>query len=117
MGMSKGTVVYTNHYLFQNRNLLRPYNEPPPPVNDTYPKPQIKVFYFIMGNTKMENDSDIREGNEKYYLYLQYLYELLLQKLNVNTEFKKSNNMGINEYNYDLTRAFLTLFSQIVTGL
>jgi hypothetical protein len=25
--------------------------------------------------------------------------------------------MGINEYNYDLTRAFLTLFSQIVTGL
>jgi hypothetical protein len=49
-----------------------------------------------MGNTKMENiyifpgtsseeidniienDSDIKEGNERKYLYPQYLYELLL---------------------------------------
>jgi hypothetical protein len=86
-----------------------------------------------MGNTKMENkhifpgtsseeidniienDSDIREGNEKNYLYSQYLYDLLLQKSNVNIEFRKHNDMGIKEYNYEWTRAFHTFFLQIVT--
>jgi hypothetical protein len=43
--------------------------------------------------------------------------ELLLQKTNVNIEFIKPNNMGINEYNYEWTRAFHTLFSEIVTEL
>jgi hypothetical protein len=37
----------------------------------------------------IENDSDIREGNEKQYLYPQYLYELFLQMPNVNIEFRK----------------------------
>jgi hypothetical protein len=54
----------------------------------------------------IENDLDIREGNEKNYLYPQYLYELLLQKPNVNIEFRKFNNIGIKEYNYEWTRIF-----------
>jgi hypothetical protein len=46
-----------------------------------------------------ENDLDIREGNERKYLYPHYLYEL------------------IKEYNYEWTRAFHTLFSQIISEL
>jgi hypothetical protein len=65
----------------------------------------------------IENDSDIREGNEKNYLYPQYSYELLLQKPNVNIEFRKPDNMGIREYNYEWTRGFHTLFSQIISEL
>jgi hypothetical protein len=38
IGMSPGTVVYRNHYLFQNRKLSRPYNEPPLAVDVSYPK-------------------------------------------------------------------------------
>jgi hypothetical protein len=48
----------------------------------------------------IENDSNVREGNERKYLYPQYLYKLLLQRKDINIEFKKPNDMGINEYNY-----------------
>jgi hypothetical protein len=65
----------------------------------------------------IENDSNIREDNERKYLYPQYLYEPLLQKINVNIQFKKSNDMRIKEYNYEWARAFHTLFLQIVTEL
>jgi hypothetical protein len=68
-------------------------------------------------DNSIENDLNIREGNEKTYLYPQYLYELLLQKPNINIEFRKPNNMGIKEYNNEWTRAFHTLFLQIVTEL
>jgi hypothetical protein len=65
----------------------------------------------------IENDLDIREGNERKYLYPQYLYELLLEKTNVNIQFIKTNKMGINECNYEWTRPFHTLFLEIVTEL
>jgi hypothetical protein len=55
IGMSNGIASYRNLYLFQNRNLPRSYNQPPPCMNVSYTKPWIKVFYFIMDNTKMEN--------------------------------------------------------------
>jgi hypothetical protein len=45
------------------------------------------------------------------------LYELLLQRKDINIEFKKPNDMKINNYNYEWTRAFHTLFSEIVTEL
>jgi hypothetical protein len=32
-------------------------------------------------DNSIDNDSNIKEGNEKNYLYPQYLYDLLLQKL------------------------------------
>jgi hypothetical protein len=85
-----------------------------------------------MGNTKMENqyifpgtlsdeidnsienDSNIREGNEKNYLYPQYLYELLLQKPNLNIEFRKPNNIGIKEYNYEWIRVFQNLEKSVI---
>jgi hypothetical protein len=38
MGMSARTAGYRIYFLFQNRNLPSPYNEPPPLVNVTYPK-------------------------------------------------------------------------------
>jgi hypothetical protein len=135
MKVSPRTVAYTNYYLFQNRNLPKPYNIPPSAEDVTYPKPEIKVFYFIMCNTKMENqyiflrtssdeidnliegDSEIREGNEKHYFYPLYLYELLLQRKDINIEFNKPNNIGIKEHNYEWTREFHTLFSQIVREL
>jgi hypothetical protein len=49
----------------------------------------------------IQNDSNIREGNESHYLYPQYLYELLLQRKDINIEFNKPNNIGIKEYNYE----------------
>jgi hypothetical protein len=39
MGTSKPTASYRNHYLFQDRNLPRPYNEFPSSSNVTDPKP------------------------------------------------------------------------------
>jgi hypothetical protein len=39
MGMRKRTASYRNHFLFQNRNLPKPHNEPPQPTHVTYPKP------------------------------------------------------------------------------
>jgi hypothetical protein len=77
----------------------------------------MKDRYIFLGNefdeidNSIDNDSNIKEGNEKNYLYPQYLYDLLLQKPNVNIEFIKSNNIGKNEYNYEWTRAFHMLFS------
>jgi hypothetical protein len=65
----------------------------------------------------IENDLNAREGNERKYLYPQYLYELLLQRKDINIEFKNPNNMKINNYNYEWTRAFHTLFSEIDTEL
>jgi hypothetical protein len=38
MGISPYTVAYRNHFLFQNRRLPRPYNEPLLSVNVNYPK-------------------------------------------------------------------------------
>jgi hypothetical protein len=58
----------------------------------------------------IENDSNVREGNERKYLYPQYLYELLLQRKDINIEIKKPNNIGIKEYNYvdkSISYAFL----------
>jgi hypothetical protein len=68
-------------------------------------------------NDFIENDSNVRESNERKYLYPQYLYELLLQRKDIRIEFNKPNNMKINNYNYEWTRAFHTLFSEIVTEL
>jgi hypothetical protein len=65
----------------------------------------------------IENDSNAKDGNESHYLYPQYLYELLLQRKDINIEFNKPNNMKINNYNYEWTRAFHILFLQIVTEL
>jgi hypothetical protein len=65
----------------------------------------------------IENDSNVKEGNERFYTYPQYLYELLLQRKDINIEFNKPNNMKINNYYYELTRAFHMLFSEIVTEL
>jgi hypothetical protein len=42
----------------------------------------------------IENDLNVREDNERKYLYPQYLYELLWQRKDINIEFKKDNNMG-----------------------
>jgi hypothetical protein len=68
----------------------------------------MKVFYFIICNTKIENqyifpgtssdeidnlienDSNVRECNEKHYLYREYLYELLLQKPNAKNIVQKA---------------------------
>jgi hypothetical protein len=36
MGMTARTAGYRNHFLFQNRNLPRPYNEPPPLMDIIY---------------------------------------------------------------------------------
>jgi hypothetical protein len=47
MGMTGRTAGYRNLFLFQNRNLPRPYNEPPR-TNIINPKPWIYEFYFIM---------------------------------------------------------------------
>jgi hypothetical protein len=52
-------------------------------------------------NVFIENDSNVREGNERKYLYPQHLYELLLQRKDINIEFKKPNNVWINEYYYE----------------
>jgi hypothetical protein len=65
----------------------------------------------------IENDLNVREGNERKYLYPQYLYELLLQRKDINIEFKKPNNMWIKEYKCEWTTAFHLPFSQIVTKL
>jgi hypothetical protein len=37
----------------------------------------------------IENDPNIKEGNEDYFAYPQNLYTLLLQKKDVNIEFIK----------------------------
>jgi hypothetical protein len=65
----------------------------------------------------IEKDSDIKEWYKSYYLYPQYLYELLLQKKDANIGFLKSNDVEINEYNYKWTRAFHSIFSPIVIEL
>jgi hypothetical protein len=65
----------------------------------------------------IENDLNGRECNERKYLYPQYLYYLLLRRKDINIEFKKPNDMKTNNYNYEWTRAFHTLFLQIVTEL
>jgi hypothetical protein len=65
----------------------------------------------------VKNNLNIREDNERKYLYPQYLYGLLLQRKYINTEFKKPDNMGIKEYHYECTTAFNTIFSPIVTEL
>jgi hypothetical protein len=69
-------------------------------------------FYEI--DAFIETDSNIREGNERKYLYPQYLYELLLHNTNVKIEFKKPNDMGVKEYNYEWTKAFHTIFLQML---
>jgi hypothetical protein len=38
MGTSPRTRAYRNHFLFQNRRLPTPYNEPPQRVDIKYPK-------------------------------------------------------------------------------
>jgi hypothetical protein len=62
----------------------------------------------------IKNDSNIAEGNKRKYLYPQYLYELLLQKPNVNIEFINPDNVGAKEYNYEWTRAFHIFFYKLL---
>jgi hypothetical protein len=38
----------------------------------------------------IESYLNVREGNERKYFYPQYLYELLLQRKDINIEFKKT---------------------------
>jgi hypothetical protein len=83
----------------------------------------MKNDYIFLGtaseeiNKNINNDSNIREDNEKHYLYPQYLYQLLFQKKNVNFELIKPDNMDINKYNYEWTRVFHTIFSKIIVYL
>jgi hypothetical protein len=50
-----------------------------------------------------ENDPNIKEGNENYFVYPQNLYLLLLQKKDVNIEFIKPFDMNIKTYNFEET--------------
>jgi hypothetical protein len=65
----------------------------------------MKNDYFSPGTTLQEvgnnigNDSNIREGKQRHYLYPQFLYKLLLQRKDVNAEFIKLDQMCIKVYN------------------
>jgi hypothetical protein len=56
--------------------------------------------FILPGNSSddiddfIESDLNARERNERKYLYPQNLYESLLQRKDLNIEFKKPNNMG-----------------------
>jgi hypothetical protein len=50
-------------------------------------------------DNNIENDSDKKEGNEKHYLYLQNLYQLILKKRDANVEFIKQDRICIKEFN------------------
>jgi hypothetical protein len=66
---------------------------------------EIRVF--------IENDPNIKEGNEDYFTYPENLYTLLLQSKDVNIEFAKPIYMNIKNYNYEWTRTFYFIFLQI----
>jgi hypothetical protein len=60
----------------------------------------MKIEFIFPGTSSeeiddfIENDSIIREGNQRHYLYPQNLFQLLLQKKNVNMEFIKPDKNG-----------------------
>jgi hypothetical protein len=61
----------------------------------------------------IENDPNIKEGNEEYFVYPQNLYTLLLQRKDVNIEFTNSSYINIKNYNYEWKRTFYFIFLQI----
>jgi hypothetical protein len=63
-------------------------------------------------NEKIENDPNIKEGNEEYFVYPQNLYTLVLQKKDVNIEFTKPPDINIKTYNCEWTRACNLFFLQ-----
>jgi hypothetical protein len=64
----------------------------------------MKSGFIFAGNasaeidSNIENDSNIGEGYQRHYLYPQNLFQLLLEKKNVNAEFIKPDKMGIYEH-------------------
>jgi hypothetical protein len=49
----------------------------------------------------IENDPNIKEGNEGYFTYPENLYTLLLQRKDVNIEFTKPTYTNIKNYDYE----------------
>jgi hypothetical protein len=65
----------------------------------------------------IENDPNIKEGNEDYFTDPQILYTLLLQRKDINIEFTKPTYMNIKNYNFEWTRAFYFIILQITRQL
>jgi hypothetical protein len=65
----------------------------------------------------IENDSNIKEGNEDYFTYPENLYTLLLQRKDVSIEFTKPTYINIKTYNYEWIRTFNLFFMQLFIQL
>jgi hypothetical protein len=65
----------------------------------------------------IENDPNIKEGNEDYFAYPQNLYTLLLQKKDVNIEFIKPSEINIKTNWYEWARTFNLFFMQLLIRL
>jgi hypothetical protein len=61
----------------------------------------------------IENDPNIKEGNEEYFEYPQNLYTLFLQRKDVNIEFTKVSYINIKTFNYEWKRTFYFFFIQL----
>jgi hypothetical protein len=81
------------------------------------------MFYNIIPGTTSKqidneiiNDSNVKEGNESFYIYPQDLYtRLLISKQDL--KFSKPDNMGEETYKYEWLRTYIIILSQLLVEL
>jgi hypothetical protein len=80
------------------------------------------LYYIIPGTTSEEidneliNDPNVKEGNERFYIYPQELYtRLLISKQDM--KFEKPNNMSENTCKYEWVRTYTAILNQLLVDL
>jgi hypothetical protein len=83
---------------------------------------QKMLRYMLLGTTSEEidnarlNDPNMKEGNERFYIYPQGLYSrLMLSKQDL--KFDKPNNIDIDTYKYELLRTYVVILNQLLIDL